>query len=981
MARRYGIRMTVRLRINKFAVLLVSAAVYLVNLASARNSTATQRAELDPNHRRVLDLLNSVPLESHLSANFWSGGVTRRRTAEVQPQALRVRALFQLDDLEAGRANFLREVLIPATIDVLSAVAKVKRPVEGNLVLPRLCSTYYVAASGRRFPDRCGQVLPISTCGPFAREDPELYGPYQTCPYSFYDCNSGAGGSGLPDTDFVLYVTAVDSASCYDGTVATGGFCSLELDTGRPLAGFANFCPHGISTNRTDFGAQLDTAVHEILHGVVMSNELFPKYIDSEGQPYRNGPTSTGPTGHKTVITPRVRDVVRRHFDCPSAMGAPVEDDGGDGTISSHWESRYFENEIMQGASSRTNRQVLSKLTLALMADSGWYIPNMSAGGELAYGYKKGCGFLTESCALPTLPAIFDSYFCPVSVGEDMMIRTESVQDSCSWDHRSVSYCSASSRLTGNCRQVISYSNGLCSDPSNAAARRRSVEFGESWGQPNSRCLPLASPQVRIQSGRSVFTLSNSGAACWDVRCEPNDAGQSRVTVRVQGVDVVCPAGETVDLTALGTNIIEGVLGPCPEPEDVCPFIGCPNGCNGQGDCVGGKCQCYLGWSGWSCEHSECGINGGNNVCRYLHGENTLCNQDTGFCECVRGSACKLGSNLSKSSDTTTNIPPTPPPFSGVSPPSSSWTPVQLETRQPEYPPSAMNHQVPQPPGGPVPQSSSPPPTLDPQLATDILLEPVQSPTTSGKAIAFVGKAYGSGGFLQDCTVYIEGDGVPGRAALDQSGQTDTMGVFSMITPVLGPARVELPGGGSCRSSFTQIAPVLKLCAPAGFTILNPASTLAAAIMSNHAREVSAEAAQLMVVTGLGLPVSSRVFTHDIITEIAQGGERYRNNEAIEETAFVSMSNFATGVTVASAWLSRRSNALRERIEAADAVVNATAALIYQGTLVDFASQSSITAVLKTASENILPSSDTEASLTAAAICIAVFSRDRKSVV
>jgi hypothetical protein len=60
-----------------------------------------------------------------------------------------------------------------------------------------------------------------------------------------------------------------------------------------------------------------------------------------------------------------------------------------------------------------------------------------------------------------------------------------------------------------------------------------------------------------------------------------------------------------------------------------------------------------------------------------------------------------------------------------------------------------MNHQVPQPPGGPVPQSSSPPPTSDPQLATDILLEPVQSPTTSGKAIAFVGKAYGSGGFLQ----------------------------------------------------------------------------------------------------------------------------------------------------------------------------------------------------------------------------------------
>lgn len=52
----------------------------------------------------------------------------------------------------------LQDVLIPATIDTLSKVAKVKAPVQGNLLLPRLCSTYYVAADGRRYPDKCGQV-------------------------------------------------------------------------------------------------------------------------------------------------------------------------------------------------------------------------------------------------------------------------------------------------------------------------------------------------------------------------------------------------------------------------------------------------------------------------------------------------------------------------------------------------------------------------------------------------------------------------------------------------------------------------------------------------------------------------------------------------------------------------------------------------------------------------------------------------------
>lgn len=114
-------------------------------------------------------------------------------------------------------------------------------------MLPRLCSTYYVASNGRRYPDRCGQVrrdllpetarvgvgwrfpeaaleyklhwaevqslhfgwhidvgccivqvLPLSTCGPFAREDRNVYGPYMTCPYSFYGICPGSRTAHVP---------------------------------------------------------------------------------------------------------------------------------------------------------------------------------------------------------------------------------------------------------------------------------------------------------------------------------------------------------------------------------------------------------------------------------------------------------------------------------------------------------------------------------------------------------------------------------------------------------------------------------------------------------------------------------------------------------------------------------------------------------------------------------------------------------------
>lgn len=43
------------------------------------------------------------------------------------------------------------------------------------------------------------------------------------------------------------------------------------------------------------------------------------------------------------MVTPRVVEEVRKHFNCSYLEGAELEDQGEDGTALTHWEKRIFE--------------------------------------------------------------------------------------------------------------------------------------------------------------------------------------------------------------------------------------------------------------------------------------------------------------------------------------------------------------------------------------------------------------------------------------------------------------------------------------------------------------------------------------------------------------------------------------------------------------------------------------------------------------
>jgi len=56
----------------------------------------------------------------------------------------------------------------------------------------------------------------------------------------------------------------------------------------------------------------------------------------------------------------------------------------------------FIQNEAMTG--THTQNPVYSRITLALMEDTGWYSANYSMAQELGWGKNLGCNFAMKSC-------------------------------------------------------------------------------------------------------------------------------------------------------------------------------------------------------------------------------------------------------------------------------------------------------------------------------------------------------------------------------------------------------------------------------------------------------------------------------------------------------------------------------------------------------------------------------------------------------
>ena len=376
--------------------------------------------------------------------------------------------------------------------------------------------------------------------------------------FIFFDSTHDAGGSWVADS----YV------------------CFMATDSSRPLIATTKF-NRGLllNSNGNVLIHEKNTylLMHEMTHLLGFSTSLYPYFLDNNGRRrtghiksgYVDGTTST------VLSTPILTQKLRNFFGCSSLSGAYMENSGSSATAGSHFERRQFVFEFM--SSGLVYQQRVSEFTLALLEDSGWYIPNYNYAEPYHFGAGQGCGFLTSSCASSSF-----------NYGE--FCKTSSATRACSFQGRGGGTCQSDFRSDG-CKYYNTNLNDDCENPSaaNFARLPNLQSFGRTAG---SKCF----------NGNLASTSSGTTATsfCFKYTCQ-GSGYNTVVSVQVGSKVVTCKKSGFVEIPGYYGSIT------CPDPLYFCQTTGkayCPRNCMGRGNCSNGKCVCYKGFTG-----IDCGLN------------------------------------------------------------------------------------------------------------------------------------------------------------------------------------------------------------------------------------------------------------------------------------------------------------------------------------------------------------------------------------
>ncbi|ORC86548.1 surface protease GP63 [Trypanosoma theileri] len=132
---------------------------------------------------------------------------------------------------------------------------------------------------------------------------------------------------GVSNADMVSYAAAGPTSG---STLAWATTCSA-LIIGRPVVGVMNF---GAQV-ATDTEHNVRVATHEIAHALGFSIDALMVHTSLVAMPGLRGKNSV-----LVVASPRTLEKTRANFNCSTAPGMELEDEGGSGTALSHWGRR-----------------------------------------------------------------------------------------------------------------------------------------------------------------------------------------------------------------------------------------------------------------------------------------------------------------------------------------------------------------------------------------------------------------------------------------------------------------------------------------------------------------------------------------------------------------------------------------------------------------------------------------------------------------
>lgn len=448
------------------------------------------------------------------------------------------------------------------TCQETDVVTEEKKKVLQDDILPSVASTFQSMLLTRRLVD---DVTTPSTCFDFQIPIREI----------------------SSDTTDLLIVIAIRPSPSILGYASA---CGFERMYGRPVLGIMNINPYYLNSTYTD--SIIETAVHETIHVLGFSYNLFDRWINSDGDVI--GLNNVVKTENKTfvdeeeqttfkvvkkLITPNLQNAVRQHFNCPEEDGAQLEEFGGADTINSHFAATIFMNELMTSSDaykSFTRSTILSQFSRALLADTGWYkISPSFNGASLVYGGKTGCSILQKRCESWNLQSQgFEGYYC-----DKLRNRFNQVINRCTFDLSSIGFCGIvnygkslgyyehlpNATLGGlpeynYCPIVARFTKGSCNPGYNQDVPGN---FGQVYG-PRSACF------------NANATPSTTQRLDKDARCYQYDCSKKRLSISVLNYTIICPLDQSA--MRITTGLPEGYDG----------YIECPrNGynilCTGEG--------------------------------------------------------------------------------------------------------------------------------------------------------------------------------------------------------------------------------------------------------------------------------------------------------------------------------------------------------------------------------------------------------------
>lgn len=264
-------------------------------------------------------------------------------------------------------------------------------------------------------------------------------------------------GDGV-DADIVIFLIIDDSGMFLkEGIEAAAVHCLQHNLTKRPIAGLIQFKPNLKVNNSTALDYMTWLAVHEMTHIFVMNDSLYEDFIDENGEAigihniidtksygkliksninnefhseayeflnndnkteyinflnisnkinslnnnrlkfaYLRKNTLSSNKKIMIVKSKYVLEEARSHFNCTNLDGVPLEYNGGLGTSGAHWSKKYMNTDYMIADSYGEN--LISRITLALFKDSGWYNVDLEQANLFLWGKNKGCEFFTDNC-------------------------------------------------------------------------------------------------------------------------------------------------------------------------------------------------------------------------------------------------------------------------------------------------------------------------------------------------------------------------------------------------------------------------------------------------------------------------------------------------------------------------------------------------------------------------------------------------------